>query len=259
MPIPKLAFFCLILWHLPRALQAAQLPSPQLPPSSPTPDNQPSTPDPYESRQLEGWQLHIRLDLLAKDADSTEKALTLLQKQLAEIAQKLPAPAVAKLREVPLWFSPEYPNIRPTAEYHPNRDWLVEHHRNPAMAKGVEFTNIRIFEQETSRMPCFALHELAHAYHNRVLGFDHQEIKAAYNRALASKTYDKVERSHGNGQPNTFERAYAMTNAKEYFAESTEAYFGRNDFFPFTRDDLKKHDPQMFDLLTKAWGTSTKP
>jgi hypothetical protein len=45
-----------------------------------------------------------------------------------------------------------------------------------------------------------------------------------------------------------------MTNPQEYFAESTEAFFGRNDFFPFTRDELKKHDPGMFDLLGQLWG-----
>ena len=44
-----------------------------------------------------------------------------------------------------------------------------------------------------------------------------------------------------------------MSNAKEYFAESTEAYFGVNDFYPFNRDDLKKHDPRMFELLGKLW------
>jgi Mlc titration factor MtfA (ptsG expression regulator) len=49
------------------------------------------------------------------------------------------------------------------------------------------------------------------------------------------------------------DRAYAMTNPQEYFAESTEAYFSRNDFFPFTRDELKQQDPEMFKLLEKLW------
>ena len=40
----------------------------------------------------------------------------------------------------------------------------------------------------------------------------------------------------------------------EYFAETTEAYFSRNDFYPFNRDELKSHDPEMFDLLTALWG-----
>ena len=50
-----------------------------------------------------------------------------------------------------------------------------------------------------------------------------------------------------------------MTNPMEYFAETTEAYFGRNDFFPFTRDELKKHDPEMFELLGKLWQVAADP
>jgi len=40
-----------------------------------------------------------------------------------------------------------------------------------------------------------------------------------------------------------------MTNAKEYFAESTEAWFGVNDFYPFVRAELKQFDPEMHALL----------
>jgi hypothetical protein len=48
-----------------------------------------------------------------------------------------------------------------------------------------------------------------------------------------------------------------MTNAMEYFAEATEAYFARNDFYPFDRDELKKHDPEMYALVEKLWGVSS--
>jgi len=40
----------------------------------------------------------------------------------------------------------------------------------------------------------------------------------------------------------------------EYFAESTEAFFGTNDFYPFVRPELREFDPEMFNLLTKLWG-----
>jgi dipeptidyl-peptidase-4 len=43
----------------------------------------------------------------------------------------------------------------------------------------------------------------------------------------------------------------------EYFAETTEAYFTRNDFFPFTRAELERHDPEMFTLLGTLWGVPT--
>ena len=208
-----------------------------------------------ESRMIAGWTVNIRRELLAGDAKDTARALELLQKQLEEIIRVVPAHAVAELQKVPLWFSPEYPKIQPGAEYHPEADWLREHGRDPVMAKGVEFTNVRVFEADTRRMPNFALHELAHACHDRVLadGFGNAEIKAAYEKAKAGGKYDRVERQDSEGNKR-MDRAYAMTDPQEYFAECTEAYFTRNDFFPYTRDELQRHDPEMFELLAKLWG-----
>jgi hypothetical protein len=207
----------------------------------------------YQTNVIAGWTVLVDDRLLDEDKEATAKALELLSSQLKEIVRVVPAPAVEDLHNVKLWFSPEYPGVKPRAEYHPNRDWLVANHRPLPMAKGIEFTNVRIFETETKRMPNFVLHELAHAYHDRVLGFDHAGIKAAYEHAKASKSYDAVERWHGDGRPNTTERAYAMTDPQEYFAETTEAFFGCNDFFPFTRDELRQHDPETCKLIERLW------
>src|SRR5262245_35231919 len=65
-----------------------------------------------------------------------------------------------------------------------------------------------------------------------------------------------VPRWFGNGRPNTFERSYAMTSPMEYFAQNTEAFFSRDDFFPFTREELKRHDPEMEQLLARLWGVT---
>ena len=53
------------------------------------------------------------------------------------------------------------------------------------------------------------------------------------------------------------DRAYALANPQEYFAECTEAFFGHNDFFPYTRAVLKQHDPEMFGLLEKLWNLAS--
>lgn len=211
-----------------------------------------------ETRNIAGWTLHISRDLLADDAEATRRAIELLQSQLEEIVRVIPGAAVAELRKVPLYFSPEHSDKRPGAQYHPDAGWLREHGRDPAMAKSVEFTNIRIFEAETRRMPNFALHELAHSYHHRFLprGFGNPEIKAAYEKAIAGGGYDRVERRDSEGRKR-MDRAYALTNPQEYFAESTEAFFVRNDFFPYTREQLKQHDPGMFALLAKLWGVES--
>lgn len=207
-----------------------------------------------EIREVSGWTVHLNQALLATNGPATERAIELLAAQLEEIVRRVPPSAVAELRKVPLWISPEYPGEKPRAEYHPNAEWLREHHRDPAMAKAVEFTNVRIFEPETRRMPNFTLHELAHAYHDRVPpgGFGNTLIKKAYEKAKMSGKYDNVEQRFGDGR-SVKGRAYAMTDPHEYFAESTEAFFSTNDFFPFTREELRRHDPEMFALLEKLW------
>jgi hypothetical protein len=203
----------------------------------------------HNERLIAGWTVQVSTKV---DPAAFAQALPLLQTQLDEIVRVVPAKAVAELRKVPLWFNPEYPKTHPRAEYHPGANWLRENGRNPAMEKAVEFTNVSIFEQEVRRMPNFALHELAHAFHDRVLGFENAEIEAVFEKARAAGKYDRVQRQDSEGRKR-LDKAYAMTNAKEYFAECSEAYFSRNDFFPFTRDELQKHDPEMFKLLEKLW------
>jgi len=220
-------------------------------------DSSSNSKSPYAKRNISGWTVNVSRTLLAAEssAEETEQALKLLQVQLDEIVRVVPAIAVVELKKVPLWISPEYAGIPPRAEYHPGAGWLRDNNRDPAMAKGVEFTNVRIFAAETRRMPNFALHELAHAYHDRVLpkGFGNPELKAAYELAKQSGRYDRVERQDDKGRKR-MDVAYAMTDPQEYFAESTEAYYTRNDFFPYDRVELREHDPSTLKLIAKLWG-----
>ena len=208
-----------------------------------------SSPALADTQNISGWTLHISDKV---DASALKTALPLLSAQLDEITRVVPASAVTELKKVPLWISPEYPSTPPRAEYHPGADWLRDHGRDPAMAKAVEFTNLRIFEAETRRMPNFVLHELAHAYHDRVLGFEHAEVAATFAKAKAAGKNDQVQRRDSEGRVK-LATAYAMTNAKEYFAECTEAYFAKNDFFPFNRAELEAHDPEVCILLGRLW------
>ena len=208
----------------------------------------------YQQGELLGWKLQIRRELKESQPEQLDQALTILQKQLQEIVQVVPEPAVGKLKGVTLWFSPVYPNEQPRCEYHPGAGWLKEHGRDPAMVKGIEFSNVGIFEKEYRRMPNFALHELAHAYHDQFLqsGFANAKIKQAYDNASKSGSYERVEQRFGDGR-STHTRAYALSNPAEYFAESTEAYYSTNDFFPFNRVQLERHDPKTAALIPELW------
>lgn len=211
-------------------------------------------------KEVAGWTVFIHPTLLESDIEATDKALKLLEHQLKEIIDVVPAPAVKELQQVPLYFSPVYPDSRPRAEYHPGAQWLRTHGRDPSMEKAVEFSNIPIFEAETRRMPNFALHELAHAYHDRVLpnGHKNKDVRIAFERAKAKGNYERVERQDSEGRKR-FGRAYAMTNPQEYFAETTEAFFSRNDFFPYCRTELEGHDPYACRVLSTLWKCDQAP
>ncbi len=223
-------------------------------------DNVPrSRSDGHRSLLLHGWTLHLSDRLRAEEDEATRRMLELLDGQLKRVVDAVPEPALSRLREIPIWINPPYEGRRGTAEYHPERDWLEKNGRDPAMARAVEITNVANFPFENRRMPYLLLHELAHGYHDRVLegGYGNAEVRAAFERARDSGTYDEVDRFDGNRIRK--DKAYALSNPMEYFAESSEAYFGKNDFFPFTREELLRHDPSMHDLLRRLWQLPAKP
>ncbi|HLY75633.1 MAG TPA: hypothetical protein VKU80_16040 [Planctomycetota bacterium] len=201
----------------------------------------------YESRILEGWTVRVNRILLRQEAELGAEALKLVGVKLYEISRVVPARPLLELRKVPIWLGvDDGPNDR--AQYHPSRQWLEEHRFNPEKARGVEIGNARTFLKAAIDQPAMLLHELAHAYHDRVLTFQHPGIQEAWREAKKSGIYDSVLRING-----TKERHYALTDPQEYFAEGTEAFFGTNDFYPFVRAELQVHDPRLFRLLVEIW------
>jgi hypothetical protein len=201
----------------------------------------------YLTRSVEGWTIRVNKVLLAEKADLGAKALKLLQVKLYEIRRAVPPAACRKLQEVPIWLGVD-DGYAPFAEYHPSREWLAKNGLNHDKARSVEIGNASRFLEWSKDQPAMVLHELAHAYLDRVLGLNHPEIKAAYDRALKNGIYQSVLRNNGK-----MERAYALSNHEEYFAEASEAFFGTNDFYPFVRAELEKHDAQLHKLLLQVW------
>src|SRR5213595_2442876 len=68
-----------------------------------------SATDQREIRAIAGWAVHVSRDLLTADQKQTERALELLTAQLDEVQRVVPPSALADLRKVSLWISPEYP------------------------------------------------------------------------------------------------------------------------------------------------------
>ncbi len=203
----------------------------------------------YQTQVLEGWQLRIHAEVFRdQHREARKQMFKELSNQLYRITRAVPEPALSKLRAVPIWIEVAHPQ-HPCMCYHVSRRWLRDHGMNPAKARGVELSNVRNFVQWTREQPWMVLHELAHAYHHRELGFDNTKLRMQYQKAVASGKYSLVEHIRGRREP-----AYALTNTQEYFAECSEALFGTNDFYPFVRSELQTHDPEMAALLAQLWG-----
>jgi len=204
-------------------------------------------------KDIEGWTVHIDPRLLdGEHAEGGARALKMLANHLQRIAILMPKERLEEMRKLELWIEHDHPdiNVEP-GPYHPGAGWLIARGYDARLAKKVHVTRAAslLERHHMIKHPAVILHELAHSYHDQILGFDEPRIKAAYEKAMQAGLYDKVLLYTGQKV-----RAYAAADHKEYFAEGTEAYFYRNDFYPFVRAELKEHDPVLHALLEDIWG-----
>ena len=202
-------------------------------------------------KEMEGWKVYIDPALLeGEHAEAGAKALRMLGDHLNRITLLMNKEQLEKMKRLDIWIEHHHPTL-PNMQYHPSVEWLKEHGHDPRLAKKVHITRAAALleREQLLKHPAVVLHELAHAYHDQVLGFDEKSIMEAWEAAMKAKIYDRVLLYNGR-----LVKHYATTNHKEYFAESTEAYFWRNDFYPFVRAELKKHDPVMDGVMEKIWG-----
>jgi hypothetical protein len=88
--------------------------------------------------------------------------------------------------------------------------------------------------------------------HDQILGgYEEPRILAAYKKAMKAGIYDEVLDHTGQKV-----RAYAASTPMEYFAECSEAYFGKNDYQPFDCEELKAFDPEGLRMVEKVWGVA---
>lgn len=209
----------------------------------------------HRTLEIEGWTVHVDPELLEGEHEATgDLALRVLDQRLHEIVLKLPAGPVAKLREVPIYLDRAHP--LGNAHYHPDGGWLQRHGYDPAMEKAVHFTGAAslIREAASPHATSVVLHELAHAYHDRVLGFDHPDILAGYKLFCDARKFDHTPTVQGDRRPH-----YGLTDHKEFFAEMTEAFFTGNNYFPFNHVQLHQEHRPTYDLIARIWGTAIAP
>ena len=200
---------------------------------------------------IEGWTVHIDPQLLkGEHAGEGSRALKMLANHLQRIAILVPEDRLKKMQTLEIWIEYHHADLS-SMQYHPDAGWLTKRDYDARLAKKFHIprANALVSRHHMIKHPAVVLHELAHAYHDQILGFDDTRVKAAYDTAMEAGSYEEVLLYTGKTVQH-----YGATNHKEYFAEATEAYFYRNDFYPFVRAELKQHDPVLHDVLEEIWG-----
>jgi len=201
-------------------------------------------------RRVRGWPVFLNGAWAASSPQFAEEVLAHLDVQLYHVERAVTGERLQALREVPIWIEPSDPHdLLGGMCYHPDGGWLEEHGYDPRRELGVEISDPEMFLGVTRTQPWVVMHELAHGYHHGVLGFDDPRIIELFNAAVARGDYEETFRLRGRP-----DRHYALSNHKEYFAEGTEAYLGTNDYYPFVRGELERHDPDLHALLREVWG-----
>lgn len=211
----------------------------------------PPLPASHAERQIEGWTVRIDDRLLhGPDAELGERAIKLLTARLVEIEVVVPPKPLDHLRQVTIQLDLTHGALR-SMQYHPDAGWLKKNGYSERLAKCVHIPDARHFLSpfENHRQPSAVLHELSHAYHDQVLGFDDARVVEAYKRFRDGGKYKSVVT-----KPGPMREHYALTNEREFFAEMTESYLGSNDFYPFVAGELKQAEPKIFDLMAEIWG-----
>jgi hypothetical protein len=210
-----------------------------------------SKPASHTPRQVEGWTVRVDDRLLAgSHEEEGRRALRFLESKLADIKAVVAPEPLEKLMAVPIILDLNHGKLG-AMQYHPSADWLRENGYPADLAKCVHIPEVAdlVTPRNINEQPWVVLHELAHAYHDQVLGFEEPRILEAYEKFKKSGHGEKALLYDG-----TRVRHYGLTDQKEFFAEMTESYFGLDDFFPFNRAELMIAEPEIYELMQTIWG-----
>jgi len=218
----------------------------------------------YAHRNIEGFDVLIHGEVLghANDAAYKRKPLDVLELELNTITRALPPRTVNVLRGIVIWVDwddttdPDYGAA--VAKYYGvwgNRAaWSLREDKHPGKANNVEIISLKSLVREhqpgVKLERCVLLHELSHAVHLQLFGPENPHVKAAYRQAMERKLYEEAEDVYGKKR-----KPYARVSDREYFAELSCAYLNKLHYYPFNREDLKKHDAMGYKMMELTWGT----
>src|SRR5262245_38189245 len=214
-------------------------------------------PEGYERRYLQGFTVYVNKQILARSTDRFgRQPLSVLETELSDLRRILVRRIVSVLQEVPIWVEwdaviKESPGV--VARYFPvSAQEMKKEGGDPRKAGTVEVLTLKrlgeLRHPGTALQQIIILHEMAHAVQHRLLGRDNPELEATFKQATDRKLYDEVNDRFGRRG-----KAYARTNAAEYFAELSCAFLDSCNYFPFNNQQLQGYDPDGYKFVQRVW------
>ncbi len=198
----------------------------------------------YKLQDIEGWQVYVHRDLLpdGKQQDIGAPALRQLKYGLSKTKQMVANDALKKLQAVKIWLEVDSTRGKhghtSGYQYHPGLDWLKKMDFHPKKLKCVEYGNAASLGKRSDfKTVQVTMHELAHAFHDQVLDFNHLDVIRAHQRAREEGKYP--------------ERDWVVrANHKEFYAGLVTRYFESEE----RRKEIVERDPIFAAQLEKQWG-----
>jgi len=207
----------------------------------------------YKHMTIEGFNLLVNREVLENNDDASygRKPLDVLELELKIVTSIMTRSALDVLRKLLIWVEWDESEAQRNAVavyYGGHQLALLKQGKHPLKANNITVLRMkRLTEEHQPKKDvgrCVLLHEIAHAVHHQLIGFDNAAIKTAYQQALDRALVDKS--------------VYAATNDKEFFAEMTCTYLDRLNYYPHTRAELEKHDPVTYRLMKSTWGQAKR-
>jgi hypothetical protein len=211
----------------------------------------------YEERTLEGFTVYVNKQALAQGMDRFGRPpLSVLEKELNDLRRIILPQIIAVLQEVPVWAEwdetdKQTPGVL-ARYYGGTAEGMVKLGGDPRKVNAIEVLSLRrlgeLRHPGSSLQQIIILHEMSHAVQHRLLGWGNPELEAVYKQAMDRKLYADVNDRYGRRG-----KAYASTNAAEYFAELSCAYLDSCNYFPFNNQQLFGYDPVGFKFIQQVW------
>lgn len=220
----------------------------------------------YDRCVINGFQVFYERNLFHQQCvDSELRAI--LESDLCEMEHMLSDAHLELMQSVSIWLNvsqsvghPDAVNRGYGLAFHHDPEWMKKNGVDLRKCGHIEVYSVADYMKWRECQPLVLFHEFVHFFHYHI-GREREDIQRAYSMAMDRHLYDSVQHIAGKDEVTKKEivvwrRGYAASNCYEYFAQMSEAYFGQCNYYPFHREQLKRHDEGAYRLCTKLWSLS---